>query len=227
MRTGESGNASTSPPPATAPHANTNTNAHANAYLTESAIIPKGFSEHAVQSPVVYLPSGQIYTGGAATDGDEHGECFVPPTAVGVPIGVATATATATATPISLKTLFAEMKNSVADLEIVRGHVADPAWASIFQTMSPTDFGRVIQHVDLAFDQPKIASVLAAKIPNVTCQYVVAAVRAASDWNRSTMVERLVPLVTDLVANQHIILAQLSDWDKVVTERVFQQALAV
>jgi hypothetical protein len=130
---------------------------------------------------------------------------------------VISAAGEAIAAPISLETLFKEMKNSVADLEIVRGHIADPSWTSTFQTMSPTDFGKVIKHVDLDFDQPKVASVLAEKIPNISCQYVVAAVRAASEWNRSTMVERLVPLSTDLVANKHIILAQLSDWDKVVT----------
>ena len=38
--------------------------------------------------------------------------------------------------------------------------------------------------------------------------------------------EKLVPLsTTDLVSNQQIILAELPDWDKVVTERVSEKAL--
>jgi hypothetical protein len=200
IRTGESGNASTSRPPSTAPHAD----------LTESAMIPQGFSENAVQSSVVYMPSGQVYTGGAAVDG-ENDEFVI--SAVGE------------AAPISLETLFKEMNESVADLEIVRKRIADPSWASIFQTMSPTDYGKMIKLVDLDFDQPKVAAVVAEQIPNVTCQYVVAAVRAASEWNRTTMVEKLVPLCTDVVARKQIILAELSDWDTIVTERVFQKAL--
>jgi hypothetical protein len=83
----------------------------------------------------------------------------------------------------------------------------------------------MIKLVDLDFDQPKVATVVAAQIPNFTCQYVVAAVRAASEWNRPTMVEKLVPLCNDLVANQQIIIAELSDWDKIVTELVFRRAL--
>jgi hypothetical protein len=200
MRTGESGNVSTSHPPASAPHAD----------LTASAIVPENFSGSAIQSSVVYVPSGQVYTGGAATDGED--EEFV-------------ISAVGEAAPISLETLFKEMRDSVADLENVRRRIADPSWASIFRTMSPTNFGEMIKLVDLDFDQPKVATVVAAQIPNFTCQYVVAAVRAASEWNRPTMVEKLVPLCNDLVANQQIIIAELSDWDKIVTELVFRRAL--
>jgi hypothetical protein len=200
MRTGESGNASTSHPPASAPHAD----------LTESAILPQGFSGGAVQSSVVYVSSGQVHTGGAAMDGEN--EEFV-------------IEAVGEAAPISLETLFKEMTDSVADLEIVCRRIADSSWAPIFRTMSSTNFGKMIKLVDLDFDQPNVAVVVAEQIPNVTCQYVVAAVRAASKWNRPTMVEKLVPFCTDLVTNQQIILAELSDWDKIVTERVFDKAL--
>jgi hypothetical protein len=200
MRTGEPGNASTSHRYPSAPHAD----------LTTSAMLPQGFSESAVQSPVVYVPSGQVHTGGAAMDGEN--EDFV-------------IAALGEAAPINLDTLFKEMTDSVADLEIVRRRIADPSWVPIFRTMSSSNFGKMIKLVDLDFDQPKVAVVVAEQIANFTCQCVVAAVRAASEWNRSTMVDKLVPLCTDLVANKHIILDELSDWDKIVTERVFDKAL--
>jgi hypothetical protein len=94
------------------------------------------------------------------------------------------------------------MNESVADLEIVHKRIADPSWASIFQTMSPTDYGNMIKLVDLDFDQPKVAAVVVEQIPNVTCQSVVAAVRAACKWHRTTMLRSLIPLCTHLVANK-------------------------
>jgi hypothetical protein len=91
MRTGEPGNASTSHPPASAPHAD----------LTTSAILPQVFWGSAVQSSTDYVPSGLVHTGGAAMDGENEEFVIV---------------AFGGAAPISLETLFKEMTNWVADL---------------------------------------------------------------------------------------------------------------
>jgi hypothetical protein len=212
IRTGERGNASTSPPPATASYAPVAATAPyapmaATAPYAPSAAIPQGFSENAVQASVVYVSSGQVFTGGAVIDGEN--DDFV-------------IQAYGEAAPASLATLYKEMTESVADLDIVQRHTSDPSWASIFQTMRPADFGQMIKLVNLDFDQPRVALVVAEHIPNVTCKYVAAAVRAASEWNRPTMVEKLLPLCTDVAANKQIILAELSEWERTVTERLFQ-----
>jgi hypothetical protein len=65
---------------------------------------------------VVYVPSGQVHTG-AAMDGEN--EDFV-------------IEAVGEVAPISLETLFKEMTDSVADLEIVRRRIADSSWAPVF-----------------------------------------------------------------------------------------------
>ena len=177
--------------------------------MTASGIIPPNF-ESAVQSSVVYVPSGQVYTGGAAMEGED--EDFIIP-AVAETVGP------------SMAVLFKEMNDSVADLDIVRRRIADPAWKSVMQGITPSNYGKMIKLVDLDFDQPKVALAVALQIPNFTCEYTVAAVKGASEWNRSTIVEKLIPLNKDLAANKDIILLELSDWDQTVTERAFQKAL--
>lgn len=170
-----------------------------------SAVVPPNF-ENAVQSAVV----GQIYTGGIAIEGED--EAFVIP-------------AQAELVRPSISVLMKEMNESVADLDIIRRSLADTSWVEVLQSMSVADYGKMIKLVDLDFDQPKVALLVALQIPNFTCQYTVAAIRAASEWNRSTMVEKLIPLNKDLTRNKQTILAELSEWDKTVTERAFQKAL--
>jgi hypothetical protein len=183
------------------------------AAATGMASVPSGqictaASEGDYEVFVIPAAGGQIFTGGAAIAGDN--EEFVIPAA-------------GEATPVSLATLFKEMNDSVADLEFVRRRIDDASWASVFQNMSPTDYGKMIKLVDLDFDQATVAALVAEHIPNVTSEYVAAAARAASEWNRTTVVEKLIPLCTDLALNKQIILDELSDWEKTVTERAFQK----
>jgi len=80
--------------------------------------------------------------------------------------------------------------------------------------------------VDLDFDQPKVAEAMAPAIDNFSCDHCVAGVRNASEWNRSSVVEKVLPYVTDLKANKDTILSELSEWEKTVTKRAFDKALA-
>ena len=54
---------------------------------------------------------------------------------------------------------------------------------------------------------------------------MVAALNVASEWNRATVVEKTISYCSDLVTNHDQILSQLTDWEKLVTERAFAKAL--
>lgn len=203
IRTGESGKATT-----TTAAGGGGSSSKPPASLTESAVVPPNF-ENAVSSETAHVSSNQAITGGAAIAGD--GGIFK--------------TSSKSRKP-STAALFKEMRDSVADLDIVRKRIADPAWKRVFVEMSATDFGQIVKLVDLDHEQAKVAAVVAAEIPNFTCSYVVGAVHGANEWNKSSVCEKLVPFCTDLALHKGIILAELSDWDQTVTERAFEKALA-
>ena len=83
--------------------------------------------------------------------------------------------------------------------------------------------------VNVEFDQPRVAELLAPHInggSNFNCQFAAAAVRSTSEWNRATMAQRLLPFCIDLSVNHHLIENELHEWDRVVTRRDFEAAIA-
>ena len=129
----------------------------------------------------------------------------------------------------SLSNLYEEMLTSVEDLEILQRKVSDDGWKSLLRQISPDEFGAIIGHVNMDFNQPRIAILLAPLLnggENFTCEYCAAAVRSTAAWNRSTMVEHLVAFVVDLAINKHLILAELSHWDQIITEQCITESLS-
>jgi hypothetical protein len=127
--------------------------------------------------------------------------------------------------PPSIKSLIKDLDESISDYDLVKERVNDRDWQSVFDSMTPDEYGKIIKNVDLDFDQPKVAECMAGAIGKFTCDYVVAGIRNSSEWNRSTVCERVLPFVVDLAQNKGKILAILSDWEKTVTERAFANAL--
>jgi hypothetical protein len=68
----------------------------------------------------------------------------------------------------------------------------------------------MIKLVDLDFGQPNVA--VSGFMNGIQRYQHVVAVRAASEWNRSTMVEKLVPFAQSSHISRS--LRELSDWDK-------------
>ena len=77
----------------------------------------------------------------------------------------------------------------------------------------------------MEFDQTDLALLVAPAIENFTCVYVVAILRSVSEWLRIQFVQKLIPLCSDLKTNSSLILDEMSDWEKVSTERDFANAL--
>jgi hypothetical protein len=126
---------------------------------------------------------------------------------------------------VSLKRLIQEMEDSIQDLSIVQCFLRDPAWDSIFKTLTPTNYGNMISHVDTDFNQPKVAYAVAEKISNFSCAHVVRASKACDEWNVAATVEKLILFCKDLAENQDSIKNELSSWDQMVTAQAFENAL--
>jgi Arrestin (or S-antigen), C-terminal domain/Arrestin (or S-antigen), N-terminal domain len=125
----------------------------------------------------------------------------------------------------SVAVLLEQMEVSIMDMDIVQDKVNDKAWTSVFQMLSPTDFGKIVQKVNSEFDQPKVAVTVAIVMPQFTCAHLLAALTTTAQWNRSALTEQLLPFCRDLIQNQNLILSELDDWEKITTEKAFANAL--
>ena len=116
-----------------------------------------------------------------------------------------------------MEILYEEMLVSIEDYDIIRCKLQDSGWLTLFENLRPAEFGNIIAHVNIEFDQPRVAALLALVVhPNFTCQHCAAAVKSTAEWNRPSMVERLTPFCTDLAHNHHLIRAELSEWDQII-----------
>jgi hypothetical protein len=124
---------------------------------------------------------------------------------------------------------FVALTASVNDYDIISARLTSPDWVQhVFQIISLPDLGRIIAHVHVGyFDQPRVAALLAKHIRNFTCHYAAHAVKNSSDWNRSTMAETLIPLCLDISQNHALIRAELNEWELTVTDRDFENAIAI
>ncbi|KAL7576112.1 hypothetical protein ACA910_000889 [Epithemia clementina (nom. ined.)] len=126
----------------------------------------------------------------------------------------------------SFDLLMREMKGTVSHLDLIERKIRDPDWAPIWQRMTPAEFGKFVGRVELGFDQPRVAKAVAEEIPSFRCEFVVAALQYAMDYQRTSMVEQLLPYCTDLAENKTLIEKQLTEWERLVTESSFAHALA-
>lgn len=183
------------------------------ASTSSSPTIPEGYTN---VSETVHVSSDTAMLGGAAVTGAPQGDdvdVWIPPAAE------------ASKVP-SIERLLKELDNSVVDFDLVRQRTTDSEWKSVFEGMTPAHYGKIVKQVDLDFDQPKVAEEMARVMGDkFTCAHVIAAVRGATEWNRSTIVEKTLQFCVDLKQNKDNILQELSQWEKTVTERAFENAL--
>eukprot|EP00978_Attheya_sp_CCMP212_P002831 scaffold5824_cov54-Attheya_sp.AAC.1 len=95
----------------------------------------------------------------------------------------------------TFENLLQEMVSSVQDYDIISRKLADSAWMPIFSSLTPSQYGTIILHVNVAFDQPKVAVLVATSFDKeshpFTCEFLVQAVRNTEEWNRTVMVVTL------------------------------------
>lgn len=171
-----------------------------------------------VEAPVATAPAEAIVLGGTATSYDTSltststDICdLVPMPPPQVP---------------SLALLLEEMTASVNDFDIISSKLRSNDWRPIISTLSPADYGAIIAHVCMEFDQPRVAELLAPHVGNdFTCAYCLSALENAAQWNRTAMVQKLLPLCVDVRSGFTMLQEALSPWEKTVTAREFQVAL--
>ena len=74
--------------------------------------------------------------------------------------------------------------------------------------------------VNLEFDQPRFALLLAGVLGGFTAGHVAAAAHSAASMYKAAVVQALVPLSGDLDADDGaLIRRELSEWDQVVCEK--------
>mmetsp|Transcript_19736 Transcript_19736/g.28117 ORF Transcript_19736/g.28117 Transcript_19736/m.28117 type:complete len:588 (-) Transcript_19736:1852-3615(-) len=173
----------------------------------------------AVTSAQVVVGQSVAVVGGNANDYDGEGGAVVQASAV-LPV--------AEVVP-SLGNLINEIKFAVSPSDTVRKRLNDKKWAPVFSAMTPIQYSSAIKAVAIEFDQPDIAALIAPSVRGgkFTHEYVIAAIRVVPDWLRTPTISKLLPLCKDLHANVGKIKAELTDWEKVCTQRDFEQAMAI
>lgn len=125
-------------------------------------------------------------------------------------------------------TLLDEMRSSINDYELISQKLLDPQWVELFRSLSPTEFGSVISCVNVAFDQPRVALLLAPHLhqgSGIQCADAAAAIRMASaTQHRAVMAQRLLPLCSDAEQNSNLVRAELNDWEQTVAHQVLEAA---
>ena len=160
--------------------------------------------------PVIQIPSSSVLPVASAPVEEIESDVNVPPSAE-VP---------------TFDVLLREMKGTVSHLDMIERKIRDSDWSQVWQQMTPSQFGKVVSRVQLGFDQPRVAKALADEIPLFRCEFVVSTLRYTVDHQRTLMVEQLLPCCSDLKRNKDLILQELTDWEKLVTESSFVHSLS-
>jgi hypothetical protein len=91
--------------------------------------------------------------------------------------------------------------------------------------LAPYEFDAILKKVMMDFDKVDVANLLCPHIQNFTCVYAVAILRSVSHFLRIQFVQAMLPHIVDLDANKSVLLTELSEWERVCTERDFESAL--
>jgi len=121
-----------------------------------------------------------------------------------------------------------EMSVSVNDFDILSSKLQSADWRPVLSGLTPQEFGSIIAHVNMDFDQPRVAAMLAPHVNGgncFTCVYCLSALQNAAQWNRTAMVQKLLPLCVDARTGFTMLQEELSPWEQTVTARDFQIAL--
>jgi hypothetical protein len=133
-----------------------------------------------------------------------------------------------TASP-SLARLLREMLASVDDYDIITDKLQDPEWSSLLAAITPDEFGTILAHVNVDFDQPQVATLLAHCLidggGNFAIDYCVAAIRNSAECSRASTVQQLLPLCTNIKTCHAQITSELTEWEKVILEQDFEALL--
>ena len=182
-----------------------------------SAPLPDGWDQSVVTTqPVTYNGSNPTFGGGVvsgATEEDIAVDPFNTPADLGGP------------TIPSAQALVRELPTSISARTTILERIADPKWDGVFKALQPQDLVSIVKAVTMEFDQADVAEIVAKAVEEFTCAYVVALIRSISDWLRIQFVQKLLPLCVDAKSNSSSVLNELTDWERISTEREFENVL--
>jgi len=180
---------------------------------------PAGWEEaEIIYAPPAHDPAAAPVLGGTAVSGTAEDEWDVAPSAPPLE--------QSSAAPVSLLVLLEKIEMSVHAVSVVRDLLLDPAWvAGVFRALTPHDLAQIVQRVTMEFDQMDVAGAIAPAIESFAAAHVVYLLRTVSEWTRIRAVQRLLPFCGDLTENAGAIRAELTDWERISTERDFEKAL--
>lgn len=125
----------------------------------------------------------------------------------------------------SVSRLLKDMENCITGVEILEKRVVEPSWQPLFTALRPDEYYKILRGLASDFDQVKVAVMLARIVSVFSCDHVVLALRAVTEWNRPSIIEQLIPFCRDFPNNHSKIRNELTDWERIVTERAFSNAL--
>jgi hypothetical protein len=108
----------------------------------------------------------------------------------------------------------------------VQRRLDEDEWrVNVFGLLNPAGYASVIKAVQIEFDQPEMGALVAPAVTNFTHDYILASLRVVSDWIRTPLLTKLLPLCRDMNENGSKIKAALTDWERVCTEQAFEEAV--
>jgi len=123
----------------------------------------------------------------------------------------------------SFDKLLQAMKHTSNDLGLVNQKLLDPAWHTVFATLSSHQFSAMLTEVNQEFHKPVVATRVAAVGTHFSCAHVAGAVRISPEWMRPSMAGALLSFAKDVQENKHLVLQELNEWEKLMMEEAIKE----
>ncbi len=182
-----------------------------------SSLLPDGWDASEVNTSAMTSGSGNVVYGGGISSGETEDEIAVSPFHTPDDLG-------GPSEP-SLRVLLKELENSLSVRSTIQEKLQDSSWQRVVRDLQPQDVVAVVKAARMEFDQTEVAELIAPAVGNFTCDYIVVLIRSTADWLRIQFVQKLLPFCVDVKTNSDSILNELTDWEKISTERDFHKVL--
>ncbi|CAJ1960116.1 unnamed protein product [Cylindrotheca closterium] len=122
-----------------------------------------------------------------------------------------------------LNRLIHELRGSIHDYEVIVTYASHPEYRQLFPTLTALELGIIMSHVNMNH-QVKVARLMARQMSYdqaFTCAHCAEVIKRTSEFFRANMVEALLPFCEDLTTNRKLVQNSLSEWELMITDRLF------
>lgn len=122
-----------------------------------------------------------------------------------------------------LNRLIHELRGSIHDYEVMVSYASHPKDRLLFPTLTALELGIIMSHVNMNH-QVKVARLVSRQMSYAqafTCAHCAEVIKRTSEFFRANMVEALLPFCEDLATNRQLIQNSLSEWELMITYRLF------